>query len=191
MIPLRVNDLKQYAYCPRIVFYQYVMPVSKVPTYKMQHGQQAEAHLDQMEKRRKLTRYGLEQGKRHFHVWLSSERLGLSGKLDLLIETEKGFYPVDFKFTAGRKYDNHRYQLCGYALLVEDKFGGSVSGGFLYLIPEDEVVEVPITNELRDKTSTALEDARRFIRQQQMPPPTPYEERCTDCEYRNYCADIF
>ena len=27
LIPLRVNDLKQWDYCPRIVFYNTVMPV--------------------------------------------------------------------------------------------------------------------------------------------------------------------
>lgn len=32
MISIRVNDIKQYAYCPRIVFYQYCMPVEKKAT---------------------------------------------------------------------------------------------------------------------------------------------------------------
>lgn len=38
MISLRVNDIKQYAYCPRIVFYQYSMPVEKKATWKMEQG---------------------------------------------------------------------------------------------------------------------------------------------------------
>lgn len=38
---LRVSDLKQFIYCPRIVYYNYVMPVEKKTTYKMEHGKVA------------------------------------------------------------------------------------------------------------------------------------------------------
>lgn len=66
MIPLRVNDLKQYAYCPRVVFYHYVMPVEAPSTYKMEHGKLAEEKIDELERRRGLKRYGLSSGTRRF-----------------------------------------------------------------------------------------------------------------------------
>src|SRR5579885_3401204 len=101
LIPLRVNDLKQYEYCPRIVFYNTVMPVDRKVTVKMERGEEEELRLDALEKRRNLRRYQLGSGQRHFHVWLDSPLLGLSGKLDLLIESPKGYFPVDFKYTRG------------------------------------------------------------------------------------------
>jgi len=81
--PIRVNDIKQYAYCPRVVFYQYCMPVEKKATWKMEQGKVAEAEIDKLEKRRKLREYRLADGERRFHVWLTSGRIGLSGKIDL------------------------------------------------------------------------------------------------------------
>jgi len=60
MIDLRVNDLKQFTYCQRIVFYQYVMPVEKKATFKMEEGKRAEAVIDKLEKRRSLRGYRLE-----------------------------------------------------------------------------------------------------------------------------------
>src|ERR1035437_6055161 len=63
-IPLRVNDLKQYAYCPRIVFYQYAMPVQHKATFKMDHGKAIEPRLEQLEQRRTLREYGLAEGMR-------------------------------------------------------------------------------------------------------------------------------
>jgi hypothetical protein len=39
----------------------------------------------------------LAEGTRKFHVWIISKRLGLSGKLDLLIDSPEGLFPVDFK----------------------------------------------------------------------------------------------
>jgi len=51
-LPLRVGDLKQWAYCPRIVFFGYVMPVDKKSTFKMRQGNEAEEAIDRLEKRR-------------------------------------------------------------------------------------------------------------------------------------------
>jgi CRISPR-associated exonuclease Cas4 len=191
MIPLRVNDLKQYAYCPRVVFYQYCMPVNKKPTWKMEQGKVAEGNIDELEKRRKLREYRLAEGRREFHVWLSSKRLGLSGKLDLLIESPEGLFPVDFKMTAGRPYKNHVMQLCGYARLLEDCYGREVLKGFVYLIPQNDAVVFDLTEERKKEADALIGEIRRMIETEQMPPPTPVRNRCADCEFRNYCGDIF
>jgi CRISPR-associated exonuclease Cas4 len=188
---LRVNDLKQYDYCPRVVYYQYVMPVERKATFKMEHGKSAEARIDALEERRTVRRYRLPDGQRHFHVWLTSESLGLSGKLDLLIESSSGWYPVDFKETSGPARPNHLLQLCGYALLVEETYRCTVSQGFLYLIPGNRVEAMTLTDELKRQTLSALDGIRGMIVSQRVPEPTLVRERCPDCEYRNYCGDVF
>lgn len=191
MTDLRVSDLKQFAYCQRIVFYQYVMPVEKKTTFKMEEGKRAEEVIDRLEKRRSLRKYQLDRGTRHFHVWLRSERLGLSGKLDLLLESPEGVFPIDFKYTTGGVQKNHTYQLCGYALLVEEVYGVTVDRGFVYLIPRDEVAVVELTTERKRETLGMLETIRAMIHDERLPEPTPVRSRCEECEYRNYCGDIF
>jgi CRISPR-associated exonuclease Cas4 len=191
MIDLRVNDLKQFSYCQRIVFYQYVMPVEKKATFKMEAGKQAETLIDQLEQRRSLRKYRLAEGTRRFHVWLRSSQLGLSGKLDLLVESPAGLFPIDFKNTTGRPQKNHTYQLCGYALLVEEAYQHPVDLGFIYLIPQDEVVPVPLLSEQKDEVRQMLEEMRAMIQAEKMPEPTTLRNRCVECEYRNYCGDIF
>jgi CRISPR-associated exonuclease Cas4 len=186
---LRVNDLKQYDYCPRVVYYQYVMPAERKSTFKMEHGKAAEARLDALEQRRTVRRYRLSDGRRHFHVWLTCEKLGLSGKLDLLIESSSGWYPVDFKETTGAVRTNHRLQLCGYALLVEERYGCSIGEGFIYLIPSNRVEPVVLTDQLKAETLVALNHMRAMIMAQRMPEAT-VRARCMDCEYRNYCGDV-
>jgi CRISPR-associated exonuclease Cas4 len=186
-----VNDLKQYDYCPRVVYYQYVMPVERKATFKMEHGKSAEERLDELEQRRGVRRYGLPDGRRHFHVWLTSEPLGLSGKLDLLIESSTGCYPVDFKETTGPARANHVLQLCGYALLVEQAYQRPVARGFIDLIPGNHVEPIELTGGLRSDMFAALDHIREMIRSQRMPRATEVRARCTDCEYRNYCGDVF
>ena len=43
---LRVTDLKQYAYCQRIPFYQHVMGFTGKPTYKMERGRDAQTAIE-------------------------------------------------------------------------------------------------------------------------------------------------
>jgi CRISPR-associated exonuclease Cas4 len=188
---LRVNDLKQFEYCPRIVFYNTVMPVDRKITVKMERGKQEEIRLDALENRRSLRRYELNSGERRFHVWLDSAKLGLSGKLDLLLVSSKGYFPVDFKYTRGRPHRNHVVQLAGYALLVEDAFETEVRTGFIYLAPIQQVVAIALTHQLKQQTMDRLAEIRSIIREGILPAPTPLRGRCEECEFRNYCGDVF
>jgi len=191
VLPLRVNDLKQYEYCPRIVFYNTVMPLDRKVTFKMQRGTEAEFHLDALEKRRSLRRYKLGDGERRFHVWLHSERLGLSGKMDLLIVSSQGYFPVDFKYTRGRPHRNHISQLAGYAVLAEEQYQTTIETAFIYLVPVGELVAIKITKELKEEVSDRLSSMREMILDEILPPPTQVRARCAECEFRNYCGDIF
>jgi CRISPR-associated exonuclease Cas4 len=188
---LTVTDLKQWAYCPRIPYYHHVMPVEFARTYKMQRGREVEAAVEAMERRRGFRRYGLERGERRFGVWLHSDTLGLSGKLDLLIVTEDACYPVDFKDTEGGVRYNHRVQLAAYALLVEENRARPVSLAFVYLVPSRQLVTVPVGVKEREAVTHAVVEMRQVIEQEKMPGPTPVRARCTACEFRNYCADIW
>lgn len=188
---LTVNDIKQYLYCKRIVFFNYLMPVEKKSTYKMEHGKLMEEKIEHLDQRRKLKRYNLNQGERIYHLLINSDRLGLSGKLDMLISSNGEYFPVDFKFTSGRPHKNHIYQLGGYALLVEEKFGVEVNKGFIYLIPKNDVFTISLTNEIKTDILKMLEDIRFMIKNEIMPDATRHRAKCIECEFRNYCGDVF
>ncbi len=157
----------------------------------MEHGKEAQVDFQVLERRRKLRAYGLHSGERLFNIWLRSHRLGLSGKLDLLIRTPEANYPVDFKHTEGRPHRNHILQLAAYALLVEDAFGRPVGRCFIYLIPQKDVVGFNITPETKEEVVRVLGEIRRMVETEVMPGPTVVRGRCQDCEFQNYCADIW
>jgi CRISPR-associated exonuclease Cas4 len=186
-----VTDLKQWAYCQRIPFYRHVLPVTPAPTYKMQRGKDVQGAVEALERRRGLRAYGVVDGERRFAVWLRSERLGLSGKLDLLILTSDACYPVDFKDTEGGARRNHRFQLAAYALLAEEAFERPAPQGFIYLVPSKSVVAVDLSEADRQGVRDAVEAMRRMIAREAMPAATTVRARCVACEFRNYCADIW
>ena len=59
-----VSDLRQYSYCPRIIYYRYCLPQIRPITYKMTAGQAAQESEEQREQRRSLRAYGLQSGER-------------------------------------------------------------------------------------------------------------------------------
>lgn len=190
-IDLTATDLKQWAYCQRIPYYRYVLPVAPAPTYKMQRGKDVQAAVEALERRRGFRAYGVGEGERRFAVWLHSPRLGLSGKLDLLILTADACYPVDFKDTEGGARRNHRVQLAAYAMLAEEVFERPAPQGFIYLVPRKAVVAIDLTEADRQDVRDALAGIRQLIVREELPPPTTVRARCGVCEYRNYCADIW
>lgn len=191
---LQVTDLKQYAYCPRVVYYQYCLANVRPTTYKMEAGVQAQGRVQDLEGRRSLRPYGVTDGVRHFHVALTSERLGVSGQIDMVVETEeegvRRVFPVDFKLTRRKPARHVKLQVACYAMLLEENWETPVSEGWIYLIPARQAVRTPITKALRRSVESQLAEIRSMIQAERMPEATPRRSRCVDCEFRRFCNDV-
>ena len=191
-----VTDLKQYIYCPRIVYYHLCLPDVRPVTYKMEAGAEAGVTEEMRELRRSLRPYGLSRGERHLDVFLSSERLGLRGRVDLVIDSDdnalglRELIPVDFKLSPGRMGANIRLQVLAYGVMLEETWGAPARRGFVYFIPQRRAVEVPFTPELRAQLEAALQVMRDIVEGERMPPPTRARARCEACEFRRFCNDV-
>lgn len=194
-LTFRVSDLKQYFYCPRIVYYLYCLPHIRPTTFLMEAGTQAGEDERQRERRRSLKAYGLTRGTCHFNIDLHSDHLALTGKLDMGIRTddnttrEPEAVPVDYKFSAGRVVTHFLMQVTAYGMLLEEQWGLPVHRGFIYLIPARRAKMIEITPVLRRQVETALEDMRRIVTQESMPPAPRWRGKCTVCEFRRFCND--
>ncbi len=186
---LTVSDVKQFIYCPRVVYFTYALPWRRPTTYKMQEGKIEHEHVAELEQRRSLRAYGLVEGERQFNVSLHSERLGLTGKLDMVIQTGGEVIPVDFKNSGAGVGLNHKYQLAAYALLVEDRWEKPVRRGFIYLVPLKKAHEVVITPNMRLFVRQVLDKIRGMIAGESIPPTTRQKARCRDCEFWNFCNE--
>lgn len=192
---LKVTDLKQYAYCPRIPYYHYCLPGVRPTTYKMEAGIRAQDGAEARERRRSLRTYGLTEGTRHFNVSVASSQLGVSGQIDLVIshsvDGEERLIPVDYKLSRRDPGRHFKLQLACYALLLEEVWQLPVEEGYLYLIPARRAVRVPITTRLRNDVRRQLAEIRRIVQEERMPlAPTKHRGRCVDCEFRRFCNDV-
>jgi CRISPR-associated exonuclease Cas4 len=186
-----VTELKQWVYCERIVYYHRVMPGIGQPTFKMKEALAAQELIESLEMRRGLQPYGFEGARRHFGVWLNDSELGLSAKTDLILEAADRMAVVDFKLTSGEVGENHRMQLAAYSMLAEASYAKPSAVSFQYRIPDNRVFIIEITQELRKAVAAAITAIREMETKQQYPPATTVRGRCVECEYANYCGDIW
>jgi CRISPR-associated exonuclease Cas4 len=193
---LEVTDLKQWRYCPRVVWYRYCLPAVRPVTTLMRHG--IEHHRDEegREERRSLRPYGLSAGERHFDLRLSSEQLGLRGRLDLAIATPARASPgaeavvVEYKDSEAKPGPHFKLQLTAYALMLEEAWGLPVRAGWIYLIPLRRAERVAITPTLRRQVTTASAAIQAAIRSEAMPDAPASRQPCVNCEFRRFCNDV-
>jgi CRISPR-associated exonuclease Cas4 len=193
---LEVTDLKQYTYCPRIVFYRYCLPTIRPLTFLMEEGIRQHAVEENREERRSLRHYQIEKGERFFQVALQSQTLGLTARLDLAIaipsRTAAGAEAVvvEYKYSEQKAGVHFKLQLAAYALLLEEAWNIPVKRGFIYSIPQKRAEAIAITPQLRKKVVQTVNDIRRLIEHQQMPEPPASQSRCVTCEFRRFCNDV-
>jgi CRISPR-associated exonuclease Cas4 len=193
MTVFRVTDLKQYLYCPRIVYYAYCLPRVRPVTHKMQAGIEAQESEENREQRRSLRAYGLARGERHFDIWLESPRLGLRGRLDMAIhvpEPEGEVVPVEYKNSTRKPGHHWIMQLTAYGEMLAERFQLPVRRGFFYFIPKRRAQEIRFTPKRRAKLEKTFKAMQDMVQREAMPPPPKSRRRCVTCEFRRFCNDV-
>lgn len=190
-----VTDLKQWTYCPRVVYYRYCLPEIRPVTALMRAGIAGHADESEREERRSLRAYGLVAGERAFDLPLWSSRLGLRGRLDLAIavpDRASGAEAIVVEYKDSEAVDrpHFRLQLATYALLLEEAWGLPVRRGFLYSIPRRSAAAVAISPALRRKVTETIAALRATVAGERMPAAPASRRPCVSCEFRRFCNDV-
>lgn len=112
--------------------------------------------------------------------------------MDCIIKTARGEYvPVEYKnmnSDKGRVCMQHKYQLVGYALLIEDNFKTVVKRGFVNYIAETLILQFEITPTMKSYVKRVLGHIRRIIREEELPPIRVAKQKCAgDCGHKQAC----
>ncbi len=189
LLPARM--VNEYEYCPRLAYLEWVQ------------GEWAES-ADTVEGRyrhRRVDKPGgdlpkageTEEGEK-IHaksITLSSNRLGLIAKMDLVEGEGSVVTPVDYK--RGKRphipqgaYDPERIQLCVQGLILEEH-GYTCYEGVLYFVESKERVRVVFDEELRAQTRAAVDGLRFIAIGGQLPPPLADSPKCPRCSLVGIC----
>ena len=121
-----------------------------------------------------------------------SERYGLQGNVDCIIKTARSEYiPVEYKnmnSDKGRVCMQHKYQLVGYALLIEDNFNIIVKRAFVDYIPEGLILQFEITPTMKIFVKRVLGHIKRIIKDEELPPIRVAKYKCPGgCGHKQTC----
>jgi CRISPR-associated exonuclease Cas4 len=191
-----VTDLKQWTYCPRVLYYRYCLPEIRPITALIVAGIASHHAEGTREERRSLRTYGLDVGERAFDVGLRLAGLGLRGRLDLAIAVPDRATPgaeaivVEYKDSEQAAGAHFKLQLAAYALLLEAAWGLPVRRGYIYHIPLRQAEIVAITPALRQKVQQAVAAMRVAVEGERMPAAPASRRPCVSCEFRRFCNDV-
>lgn len=185
-----VTDLKQFDYCPRVVYFEQCLPHLRPRTHKMDMGHAAHERERALAARRTTHKYGLPEGERQFEVRLSAPGLRLHGLIDEVVTASDGeIFPVDYKVSK-KVSPNHRIQVAAYGLMLEEAYRKPVNRGFIYLIPQRKAVEIRIDRAARRRIAGLLSGLFETVVNERMPKPTAKRNRCSSCEFHRFCNDV-
>lgn len=188
LLPARM--VNEYQYCPRLAYLEWVQ------------GEWADSS-DTVEGRyvhRRVDKAGGnlpaadDASDEKFHarsITLSSNRLGLIARMDLVEAEGNRVTPVDYK--RGKRphvqrgaYDPERVQLCVQGLILEEH-GYICEEGVLYFAESRERVRVVFDEELRALTRNAIDGLRLVAAGGQIPPPLEDSPKCPRCSLVGIC----
>jgi CRISPR-associated exonuclease Cas4 len=187
---LTVTDIVQYYYCPRKVYFLRVMDVPAGVRRKMEYGDK----VHELEKRRMLERKGFygfdkeEVTEVIQDLQVESRRLGLRGKLDVVLRLRDGeLVPVETKYTDFASLQRHYLkQLYAYALLLEEWGGVPVKKGLIYFAQQKKSIAVEIAPEDKESILRDMKIIEQMLLSEE-PPRAVSPEKCSYCEVKKYC----
>ena len=183
-----VNLIRQWCYCPRVVYYMELinMPIHR-PVWVKQ-GEDFHQLEEKLWQRRNLSRFDLQKGKKHYRLSMQSEQLGIHGIADLVIETDEAVYPVEFKISANNKKRGDLLQLIAYGMLAEKYFKKSASVGFL--VGQGKILhKINIDKDKHEQVRSVANEINKMLQKGRKPESSASFFQCSACEYVNFCND--
>ncbi len=179
LIPL--SALQHYAFCPRQCALIHIEK-AWADNYLTAKGHQLHQRVDSAEPE---TRNGIRYERA---VMVSAEKLGLTGKLDLLEKdlATGQLTPVEYKKGKRKATNIDKIQLCAQVLCLEEMLKIHIEHGYLWYWQTRKRELINIDFALRAETLAVIERVKDIFSQNNLPKPI-FENKCKACSLIDIC----
>jgi CRISPR-associated exonuclease Cas4 len=176
---IMLSSLEHYSYCPRQCALIQVEQSYDENVFTLR-GRAVHERVDEPDSQ-------LEDGvrvERALPLWCN--RLGLTGKADVVEFHGATPYPVEYKHGPRREKEHDDLQLCGQALCLEEMTGQAVPRGAIFHHSSRRRREVEFTPLLRQKVEQCVLEIRAMLASRVLPPAVN-DARCKHCSLQDAC----
>jgi CRISPR-associated exonuclease Cas4 len=177
--PIAISALQHYVYCPRQCALIHVEQTFDENIYTLR-GQRVHERVDTIE-----TEW-LEGVKIERALPLYSERLGLTGRADVVEFHRDIPYPVEYKSGTRQAKEADDVQLCAQAICLEEMFAVNIAEGSLFYDQSKRRRIVTFTNQLRSLVAEVTHAVRSLLTDHTLPLPVA-DKRCEKCSLLEAC----
>lgn len=183
-----VSLIREWHYCPRVVYYKELTHYQVVHPAWVQQGKEFHVAESQLWKRRNLSRFNLQEGQCHHNLSVRDEKLALHGIVDMAIETRDAVYAAEFKMSVRYKSRGNILQVAAYAMLLEQHFGKPSPVSFL--LGQGKALHVVEVDEAcRESVLKTAVQIRDMLQRGLKPDSNATVTQCCNCQYLNHCND--
>ncbi len=188
LVPVRM--VNEWVYCPRLAYLEWVEG-EWADTSDTVAGRRTHARVDSGGGRLPQPDAPDDPMAKAHAVTLSSSRLGIIAKMDVVELKDGHVTPIDFKkgkrpHVAAGAYEPERVQVCAQAMILEDN-GYTVSRGIIWFAGSRERVFVDFDEQLRATTLEAIAGLRSAAQAHHRPPPLEDSPKCPRCALAGIC----
>jgi len=188
---ITVTDVKNYAYCPKIIYFTHVLHLQEPKTEAMELGSQKHDEtlitpLLKTLKTKKLLK----------NINLTSKTLKITGKLDYLAITKFGEYiPIEIKWSEptpkGKPKRDHKLQLATYAILTEENYKTTIKRAAIYYKRAHKTTIIPLNPKLKQQAKNTINKIHKIIQNEQIPKTKQPKTKCENCGYQKICKEQY
>lgn len=186
---LPISLIRQHCFCPRIPFYREQLNIQPKTRIWQQQGVDFHQRQQMLNKRRLLSRYGLEQGELIHNIVLTHSELNIHGICDAAIITSSEVIPLEFKLQAAAPVRGHKLQLLAYGLALENRYSLPAQRGFILYGARGKTQLLEFTPSLRQSTTATIQAIQNNLQRGMLPFSSASAAQCGQCEYLNFCGD--
>ena len=183
-------DILNYLYCPRYIYFQYVLnlPQFEEKYYLVEKGR--EIHDLKKVRNKEYLRKKVGAVKKYISLYMSNGKL--RGRPDEVLELADGtMAALDYKFSEYKEkiFEPVRQQMIAYSILIEDTFKKASNKAFLVFVrSKNKLIELEITDKDKSLIRKTIDEVLRIINNEIFPDVRKSDRKCVKCTYKNICV---